>query len=76
MQVAMLEVGATYKFPVGPRIGPKNKAPATVLKEHWRAIAYGVKTKDRGNWLLRMVGPDDTVAAARSSFRSMVEALK
>jgi hypothetical protein len=76
MKVTMLEVGATYKFPMGPRIGPKKKAPAQVIKDNWRAIAYGVKTTDRGSWFFRMVGPNDAVVAARSSFRAMIEGLK
>jgi hypothetical protein len=76
LEVSMLEVGATYKFPMGPRMGPKKKAPATVIKANWRGIIYGVSSKERGHWLFQMVGPNDTVVAARSSFRAMIEGLR
>lgn len=74
--VTVLEVGATYKFPMGPPIGPNKKAPAHVIKDNWRAIGAGVTTKDRGNWFFRLVGPSDTVEGARSAFMAMLNGLK
>ena len=47
-----------------------------MLKEDWRAIAAGVETKDRGNWYFQLVGPNDTVLAARSSFHDMLRSLR
>lgn len=76
LTVSVLEVGATYKFPMGPPIGPNKKAPAHVIKDNWRAIGAGVKTKDRGNWFFRLVGPSDTVEGARSAFMAMLNGLK
>jgi hypothetical protein len=35
-----------------------------------------VRTKDRGNWFFKLVGPDETVQAARSAFRRMVESAR
>lgn len=75
-RVRMLDVGATYKFPMGPPVGSKKRAPAHVIKEGWRAIAFGVIASDRGNWLFQMVGPSDTVEASRSSFRAMIDGLR
>jgi hypothetical protein len=74
--VKILEVGATYKFPMGPPMGPKGKRAAHVIKENWRALAAGVETNDRGNWFFRLVGPNDTVEGARSAFIAMMKGLK
>jgi hypothetical protein len=70
------EIEGTYRFPMGPPVGPQKQAAAHVLKKDWRGIVVGVKTKSRGRWLFRLVGPEDSVAAARSTFRSMIESLK
>jgi hypothetical protein len=73
--VKVLEVGATYKFPMGP-VGPNQKRAAHVIKDNWRAIGAGVETKDRGNWFFRFVGPNDTVEGSRSAFMAMLENLR
>ncbi len=75
-EVTWVEVAGTYRFPMGPPVGPKKQAAAHVLKKGWRGVVAGVKTKSRGSWFFRLVGPDDSVAAARSSFRTMIETLK
>ncbi len=74
--VKTMEVGATYKFPMGPRVGPDKKAPVQALKKNWRAIGAGVETEDRGNWYFQLVGPSDTVEAARSAFIAMLQGVK
>ena len=74
--VTWVEIAGTYRFPMGPPLGPQKQAAAHMLKKGWRDIAAGVKTKSRGSWFFRLVGPDDSVAAARSSFRPMIENLK
>ncbi len=74
--VTLVDVAGTYKFPMGPAVGPKQRHAAHVLKDGWRALAAGVVTKDRGNWLFRMVGPNDAVEGSRSAFVSMLEALE
>jgi hypothetical protein len=75
-EVTWVELAGTYRFPMGPPVGPQKRAAAHLLKENWRGIAAGVKTNDRGSWFFRLVGPDDSVAAARSAFRGMIESVK
>jgi len=75
-EVTWVEVAGTYRFPMGPPVGPQKRVAAHMLKENWRGVAAGVKTKSRGSWFFRLVGPDDSVAAARSTFRTMIETLK
>jgi len=76
LKVHLLEVGATFRFGVGPAMGEKKKRAAHVLKSDWRGLVAVVVTPDRGNWLFRLVGPNDTVEAARAGFRAMVESVK
>lgn len=75
LDVTWVEWPGTYKVPMGPA-GPGGKAPMQMIKKDYRLIGAVVQTPDRGNWFFRMVGPDDTVEAARSAFRSMVETAK
>ncbi len=74
--VEWLNIGGTYKFPMGPPMGRRKRHAAHVLKDNWRGLAAGVRTPKRGNWFFRMVGPEDTVQAARSAFRNMIENVK
>lgn len=76
LSVKMLEIAGTYRFPVGPAMGKTKRHAAHVMKEGWRALAASVDAKDRGQWFFRLVGPDETVQAAKSSFRSMIKSLK
>ena len=75
-QIRIVEIGATYRFPMGPAAGPNKKHAAHVIKEGWRGIAAGVVTPDRGNWFFRLVGPNDSVAATRSAFITLLESLQ
>lgn len=70
----LVELEATYKYPMGPRV--KGRPAATVVKEGWAGIAAGVMTPDRGNWIFTLVGPEDTVKAARSDLRNLLASLE
>jgi hypothetical protein len=73
MQIETFEFLGTYKLNMGPHRPRMNKSPVQMVKEHYRMIGAVVHTKDRGNWFFRLVGPDATVLAAKSDFRSMLE---
>lgn len=75
-KVETVEVAGTYKVALGPKIGPKKKAPMQMVKEGWRLLGAVIKTPDRGNWFIKLVGPEDTVQSARSGLRSMIESVK
>ena len=76
LEVELLDVGGTYKMPMGPQMGKSKKHAANVLKERWRAIAAGVKTQGRGTWMFRLLGPNDAVEAARGAFRAMIDGMQ
>ncbi len=76
LTVRVLELAATYKFPIGPPMGKKKKSAAMVLKKNWRGLGAAVTTPKRGNWFFQLVGPDDAVAAARDDFRTMLKGLR
>jgi hypothetical protein len=76
MKVELVEAAGTYKIALGPKVGPKKKAPMQMVKENWRLLGAVVKTPDRGNWFFKLVGPTDTVEAARASFRALIESAK
>jgi hypothetical protein len=66
----------TFKVALTPPIGPKKQPPVQMVKEKWRMHAAAVRTPDRGTWFFRMVGPDETVQAARPAFRRMIESAR
>lgn len=70
----VVELEATYKLPMGPRV--KGRPAATVIKEDWAGIAAGVMTPDRGNWMFTLVGPEDAVRAARSDLHNLLATLE
>ena len=75
--VRLLEIGGTYRFPMGPAMGKQKKRHAAhVLKSDWRALGAAVATPNRGKWVFRLVGPSDTVSAAKSSFHNMINQLE
>ncbi len=67
-----LEAAGKYKVGVGPQVGRQKKNPMQMMREHYRLVGAVVKTPDRGNWFFKMTGPEDTVAASRDAFLSMV----
>ena len=75
IHVRTVEVTGTYKQPMGPPIGPKKKAPAYVIKQGWRSIMAAASAGNRGVWLFRLIGPDDTVQAARSGMDRMLRSV-
>jgi hypothetical protein len=75
MEVELAEIAATYRYPMGPPVGPMKKVAAHVIKEGWRGIVAAVRTKDRGNWIFTLIGPTDTVEGARGAFRTMLEGM-
>ncbi|MBL8744150.1 MAG: hypothetical protein JNK04_23745 [Myxococcales bacterium] len=76
MPVETFEFMGAYKLNMGtPRPGQK-KSPVQMVKKDFRMIAAVVKTPDRGNWFFRLVGPDETVLAAREPFFQMLEGVE
>lgn len=75
-KVDLLDVAGTYKVPLGPAVGPKKKTPMQMVKEKWRLYGAVVRTKDRGNWFFKLVGPTDTVQAAQSGLEAMLQGAK
>lgn len=75
-KVDWLELAGTYKQGLSPPIGPKKKSPVSMVKKSYRLVGAVVRTKDRGNWFFKLVGPEETVQAARTSLRAMLEAAK
>jgi len=76
LEVHMMSVVGSYKFPMGPAMGKQKRHAAHVIKENWRGLAAGVITPKRGNWFFRSVGPHDTMTAAYSPFRAMLEGMR
>ncbi len=74
--VRMEEIAGTYKFPMGPAVGPKKKHAAHMLKKEWRGIGASAKTATRETWFFKLVGPDDAVQAARSAFENMLRSIE
>ena len=73
LEIDLVETSpSTFKVPLTPPVGPKKQAPVQMVKNGWRMRGAAVRTTDRGTWLFRMVGPDETVQAAQSSFRALV----
>lgn len=75
-KVDIIDVAGTYKVPLGPAVGPRKKSPMQMVKEKWRLYGAVVRTKDRGNWFFKLVGPDETVQAARSGLEAALQAAK
>jgi hypothetical protein len=74
--VETVEHAGTYKIALTPPTRGRKAAPVAMVKNGWRLLGAVIKTKDRGNWFFKMVGPDETVQAARSSFRTMLESAR
>jgi len=60
----VVELTGTYKKPIGPPIAGKNEPVSG-----YRMLGAILKLKD-GNYFLKLTGPDKTVAAAATEFRS------
>lgn len=75
-KVEMVEAAGTFKIAMGPKVGPKKKAAMQMVKENFRLIGAVVKTKEQGNWFFKLVGPDETVQAARPAFRALLDSIQ
>ena len=75
-KVDTIEVAGTYKVSLGPPVGPRKKSPMQMVKEKWRLYAAVVRTKERGNWFFKLVGPDETVLAAKNALETALQAAK
>ena len=75
-KVALTTVSGTYRFPMGPPMGKKGKRAAHVLKPEWRGAIAAVSAGDKGRWIFRIVGPEDTVRNAEGAFRALLLGLK
>jgi hypothetical protein len=71
--VETFEHVGTYKLNMGPQRPGMKKSPVQVVKNDFRMIGAVVKTKDRGNWFFRLVGPNETVLASKDAFKGMLE---
>jgi hypothetical protein len=76
LKVETVEVHGTYKSPLTPTPRGKKAAPVQQVKEDYRLYGAVVETPDRGNWFFMLLGPDETVQAARSAFRGMLESAR
>lgn len=76
LKAELVDTKGTYKIALGPKIGPNKKAPMQMVKQDWRILGGVVRTPDRGNWFFKLVGPNDTVEAARSGFRAVLESAR
>ena len=75
-KVETAEVSGTYKIALAPPPRGRKQAPVQMVKNGWRLYGAVVKTTDRGNWFFKITGPDETVQAGKSAFRSMLETLR
>jgi hypothetical protein len=76
MPVDLVEVNGTYKIALTPNKTPGGKPPVQMVKQGYRLLGAVVRTPDRGNWFFKMTGPDETVQAARSALRALLESAR
>jgi hypothetical protein len=76
LKAETVEVSGTYKIALTRPPRGRKAAPVQMVKNKWRLYGAVVRTPDRGNWFFKLVGPDETVQAARSAFRTMVESTR
>lgn len=74
--IETVEFKGTYKIGLGPQVGPKKKSPMQMVKENWRLFGGVVRTKDRGNWFFKLIGPNETVEAAKDALKRTMETAK
>jgi len=76
LRIETVEVSGTYKIALTPTPRGRKESPVQMVKKKWRLYGAVVRTPDRGNWFFELVGPDETVQAARSAFRAMLESAR
>jgi hypothetical protein len=75
-KVETVEVSGTYKVALTPPDRKHKKSPVQQVKSDYRLYGAVVKTADRGNWFFKITGPNETVQAAKSAFRGLLETLR
>lgn len=75
-KVDTVELSGTYKIALTPPAPGRRQPPVQMVKNSYRLYGAVVKTAGRGNWFFKIVGPDETVQAARSAFRAMLETIR
>lgn len=75
-KVDTAELLGTYKVSLGPPVGPRKQSPMSMVKEKWRLYAAVVRTRDRGNWFFKLVGPDETVLAAKNALETALQSAR
>jgi hypothetical protein len=76
LKVETVEVTGTYKIALTPTPRGKKVAPVQMVKNKWRLYGAVVRTTDRGNWFFKLTGPDESVQAAKSQFRALLESAR
>ncbi len=76
LSVETVEVTGTYKVDLTPNPRGKKRSVVQMVKKNHRLYGAVVRTPDRGNWFFKLAGPDETVLAARSAFRAMLESAR
>jgi hypothetical protein len=76
MKVESVDVAGTFKIPMARPLGPSKRSPVEMVKQNYRMLLAVVKTPDRGNWFFKLIGPDETVQAARPGFKSVLQSVK
>lgn len=74
--VETFEFLGSYKLNMGPQRRGMKKSPVQMVKKDHRMIGAVVKTKTRGNWFFRLVGPDQTVLASKDAFMEMLKSVR
>lgn len=65
------EIEGSFKLDVGPKLRGRSAAQR-ILTDHVLLGAV-VRTPERGNWFLRMVGPRDTIGTVRADFFAVLD---
>ncbi|NUP10987.1 MAG: hypothetical protein HOW73_33490 [Polyangiaceae bacterium] len=74
--VETFEFIGNYKLNMGRQVPGMKRSPVQMVKKDFRMIGAVVKTKARGNWFFRLVGPDKTVLAAKDGFVEMLKSVR
>ena len=76
LAIETFEFVGSYKLNMGPRRPGMTKSPVQMVKKDFRMIGAVVKAGERGNWFVRLVGPNETVLAARDPFLEMLKSAR
>jgi hypothetical protein len=65
------EIEGSFKLDVGPKLRGRSAAQR-ILTDH-ALLGAVVRTPERGNWFLRMVGPRETIGTVRADFFAVLD---